>query len=463
MGLYSFRLLDFAAAVPLTIGTTVNDTLDPRSETHMYRFIGTAGDSLRFESQSVGFPNNAWWRLLDPYNNTLFLRQVPSDVDISLSVGGTHTLLIEGRGFDAGSLPHQFSVQSLGNTPPPTISGLPLTLGTNISGSIDVAGEQDTYAFNLPNHVRLHFDALSGSANMQWTLTGPTGSIVSPRSFRSSDSFDNSIPVMNVPPGDYVLTVSAATNSTGSYAFRLLELGSAATLTPGTQVTGTLNPGSQTHLYRWAAQADDRFYFDVLEGFSNATWRLVDPYSNVLFSRAFTSDEETLTISQDGTYTILIEGRWTASGSAPYRFIVHRVVDDLPDSDIVEVDPNDGTVVNRFSTPGPVTDRASVAFDGTQLYFANGTNTLWTVDAETGAASAINYPNDLIGLTTLAGRAYLNQANQHIARVDPGIGNHTGYDQSWNRESVDSRWVVVFERTGRLTDGGSRRFYTIRS
>jgi hypothetical protein len=58
-------------------------------------------------------------------------------------------------------------------------------------------------------------------------------------------------------------------------------------------------------------------------GSGNATWRLIDPFSNVLFSNNFSTNIGTVTLTQPGTYTILIEGRFNAgSGTAAYTFTV---------------------------------------------------------------------------------------------------------------------------------------------
>src|SRR5262249_26386824 len=187
------------------------------------------------------------------------------------------------------------------------------TLGSTVSGAIATAGAQGRYSFTLSSPALLYFDALTNSSNLTWTLTGPAGTAVNARSFVSSDSGGNSNPVVSVPAGDYTLTTDLPGDQTGTYAFRLWDLAQATPLTPGTPVSGSLSPANETDLYRFTASAGDRFFFDVLArtnpGSSN--WRLIDPYGNVLFNTLFNGanpDVDVLTLTQPGTYTLLVEG-----------------------------------------------------------------------------------------------------------------------------------------------------------
>src|SRR5262249_56366487 len=107
-----------------------------------------------------------------------------------------------------------------------------------------------------------YFDALTNNANLNWTLAGPTGTVVSARPFTSSDGFNfSSTPALNLVAGDYVLTIAGQGTTTGAYSFRLWDLAQATALTPGTPVSSDLSPANETDLYRFAANAGDRFFF----------------------------------------------------------------------------------------------------------------------------------------------------------------------------------------------------------
>src|SRR5207248_1078137 len=127
---------------------------------------------------------NARWRLVDPFGNVLFNALFNSDVStLTLAQPGSYTLLLEGAMGDTGSGNYTINVQPMGNVPPTPLSGSPLALGTTVSDSIAVAGEQDRYIFMLSAPSLLYFDSLTNNGNLSWSLIGPAGTAVSNRSF----------------------------------------------------------------------------------------------------------------------------------------------------------------------------------------------------------------------------------------------------------------------------------------
>src|SRR5262249_44476009 len=149
-GPYQFRLLDLAAAQPLTPGTPRSDSLAPANSTNLYRFTANAGDQFFFDVVSQSGLSNAQWRLLDPYTNLLFNSFFVDVNTLGLPVTGTYTLLVEGNLISTGTGSYTINVQPMGNVPVnPLPSGSPLTLGGTISDSIAAAGEQDRYRFTL--------------------------------------------------------------------------------------------------------------------------------------------------------------------------------------------------------------------------------------------------------------------------------------------------------------------------
>jgi hypothetical protein len=118
-----------------------------------------------------------------------------------------------------------------------------LLMSASVVGAIDVPGETDTYQFSLPQAKLLYLDTQS-NVNFSWSLSGPSGTVVDGRSFQGSNANEIGVnPVMNLPAGDYRLSVDAPGDATGPYAFQLLDLSQGQAITPGAAVSGTLNAG----------------------------------------------------------------------------------------------------------------------------------------------------------------------------------------------------------------------------
>jgi small nuclear ribonucleoprotein (snRNP)-like protein/putative NADH-flavin reductase len=382
-GAYQFRLLDLASATAITPGTPVSGTLDPAIETDLYRFTAAAGDQFFFDVQTgIG---NATWRLVDPFSNIVFSTSLNSDVNtLTLAQAGTYTLMLEGRrDAGSGSAAYAFNVQPVAD------GNSTLTIGATVSGTIDETGERDHYNFTLAAATRLAFDSFTNNSNINWSLVGPAGLFVDQRLFTSSDSFDGN-PLLNLPAGNYTLTVDGVGDATGPYQFRLLDLASATAITPGTAISGTLDPATETDLYSFTAAAGDQFSFDEQTAINNANWRLVDPFNNILFSQSFNSDVNTLTLAQAGTYTIMLEGRRDAgAGSAAYMFNV-QPIGNTPQLPFTGTALTLGsTVSDNISAAGEEDDYIFTLAGATRLYFDSLTNNgsiQWSLVGPAGTA-----------------------------------------------------------------------------
>jgi len=180
-----------------------------------------------------------------------------------------------------------------------------------VLGRIDHPGQVVNHSFSLAAPALLYFDSLSSSSDMRWSLSGPSGLVVSDRAFSQSDSQDGSS-FYNLAAGDYTLTVDPRGDSTGAFAFRLLDLSDADVLTPGTAVAGGLNPGRRTDAYRFdVSTPGQRWFFDAISrSGADAYWRLLDPWGATVFGPSAvnnpnSNDVET-TLPYPGTYTLLI-------------------------------------------------------------------------------------------------------------------------------------------------------------
>ena len=317
-GAYGFELIDLAAAALLVPGEAVSGTLEPANRTHAYRFDALAGSRYYFDRTVGASGGTVDWRLLDPFGNTVFGASSINDVDVlALGYSGTYTLLIEGRVANAGAAAsYGFRVQPVAD------ASNALTLGAPVAGTIEHTGQRQHYTFSLAAERRVYFDSQSGDSSFRWSLSGPRGQVVSDRSLRNSDSADGSS-IFDLAAGDYVLTVDANDDVTGAFAFRLLDLAAATALTPGTEVSGTLDPAAETDVFSFEAVAGDRFDFDrlTLSG-STPYWRLLDPFGREVFGPSSFNDVTGQSLDFSGLYTLLLEGRSFSTDPTSYSFNV---------------------------------------------------------------------------------------------------------------------------------------------
>ena len=89
-GSYSFQLKDLTVATTLTPGVPVTAALVPANETRLYQFTANV-EQYYFDSLTTTVGRDVWWRLIDPYENIVFISQLQNDVDtLSLVPGRTY-------------------------------------------------------------------------------------------------------------------------------------------------------------------------------------------------------------------------------------------------------------------------------------------------------------------------------------------------------------------------------------
>jgi hypothetical protein len=415
---YAFRLLDLAAATPLTLGvSTVGADLAVPSETDLYRFTANAGDEVYVDVVTASDTGNTYMRLISPVGTQVFQRNQFSDQDtVTLPLTGTYTLLLEGWHANTGTDTYTINVRPVTDETF-TITPAQLAAGAIMSDALDEIGEQDRYRFTLAGTTQLYFDALTPSHVLGWTLAGPRGTEVGSNGlsinaailfFSSSDGPSSS--VMVLPAGDYTLTVDATganQDAIGSYAFRLLDLSTAPPLTSGTPVgpgapltlAGTLFPpgdgagtpttfATPTHVYQFAATAGEKVYIDIVTASdgNGSTWRLVDPLGRSVATNTLSNDLDVTPLSLAGVYTFLVEPAISNTGTDTYSINVQKVTDDT--AALTLNSPTNGNIQHVGQQ-----DRYTFTLDPSanpyQLYFDVLTNTAapslnWTLTGPQG-------------------------------------------------------------------------------
>jgi len=268
------------------------------------------------------------------------------------------------------------------------LDATPSIPATQIDGSIDVAGETDRYGFTLSETVRVVFDSLTDNASMRWSLEGPRGAVVSDRGFNASDSYELSGNVaLDLGAGDYTLSVDGVADTTGAYSFRLIDIAQAQELTLGTTVNGQLDPANETDAYRFSVAAGQRFFIDRFASAGDIYWRLIDPYGRTVVDRThMNNDLGELTLTVDGSYTLLIEGRAYTAGAAAYSFNVALLDDPVPQPMALGA-----VVAGRIAQAGQRDIHSFVLAADTRVVFDSLTsdyNMLWSLSGPNGTVVA---------------------------------------------------------------------------
>jgi hypothetical protein len=292
--------------------TTVSGTLSPGVEANAYRFTGSAGQHLTFHDLT-DLSNQVNWTLYGPNNQYLTSSNLTNDLSDTLPAEGVYELIVGGYNTSA---PVTYSFQVVDSTEAPPSAGT-TGFGTEHTGSI-AAGTTKAFTYTASAGQFVYFDNLdtSGSSSLYYTLTDPTNANVFAAYYGNDQN-----PVSLPHSGTYTLTVAGVDSSAvGAFDFNLESVPAAATaLTLGATTSGTLNPGSQAAIYSFSGAAGQRLYFDGLSAPSGANVQVLDPSGNNVVSISSTNDGTPFTLTEPGTYHLIVTNGATATAS-PYSF-----------------------------------------------------------------------------------------------------------------------------------------------
>jgi hypothetical protein len=418
---YAFKLLDFAGATTITPGTAVSGTLNPSNAEKLYKFSGTAGNTLFFDNTafSTTDPNN-WigysnWTLLDQYGTQIFSQPLYDAGRFTLPNTGTYTLAVGTPVSITGTTSYTFNVL------PTADDAATLTLGTAVSGNISVPGQYDTYTFTLGAPARLRFDSQTNDGNVGWYLSGPAGIAPTPSAGYGINWFNYDDQDLGLlPAGAYTLTAVGSGDYTGAYAFNLLDFAAASAITLGTDVSNTLNPSNSLQLYTFSGTAGSKLYFDNLafsttdpnSSIGNSFWTLYDQYGTQVFSHHYLTDAGRITLPTTGNYTLAVWSDVWVAGTTSYTFNVRPVIDDVATlwgtgaDDAVSVQyltsSSEDVFLNGYLM-GTMTGSKPLTIDGkggTDSLSVTGTSSAdtFTITPTTAALASANL--NLVGITT---------------------------------------------------------------
>ena len=260
---YNFELIDLATVPTINLNQVISNTFSPGGEAEVYRFTGTAGQTLLFDGLTVGSPSG-YWQLYDPNGQFVTASDLNSvTTPFSLPVDGTYTLVLDG----VNNTDFNYSFQ---------LRNSQITFNTPVSGIIDEQDDLYVYTFKGTEGQHLYYDALNkdSSRNLSINIFPPSGQdyFFSERPLNA----DADLLLPSLPEdGTYTITVSGgSSDSTGSFEFQLIDAGDAP-INYNEPITGTLPPGQEAAVYSFSYIPEQTLIFDGLtEGFPSATWEV---------------------------------------------------------------------------------------------------------------------------------------------------------------------------------------------
>ena len=351
-GDYSFQLLDLANATDLTLDSTISGSLEPGTESEIYKFVGEAGQQLSFEDK--GNQSGATYRLYSSANRLIASRNLRSNFDVTLPGDGTYFLVLEGSSNDSVNYRFQIVKGTLDDPGEPV--GTELTLGETVSSNIEEAEEQDTYIFTGTAGQTLYYDGISGDFRIDTRLISPSGEQI----FNNNTASERQ-PFTLVESGTYQLIVDGSGNTTGDYSFQLLDLANATDLTFDTTISGSLEPGQETVLYKFEGTANQKLFLEDKGSESGGSFVLYNPANQSFTSASFTGNRE-ITLPGNGTYILAVQGS-SNEETLSYSF-------SLATSEITTTELTLGEKVNsNISKPGEEDIYTFSGTAGQRLYY----------------------------------------------------------------------------------------------
>ncbi len=311
---YSFEVFDNVNTTSsLTLDTVVSFTLANPGDEATYTFTGTTGETLYYNALGAA---NSYLEvtLTDPYGTTRFNSWAyQNDGPVTLLNSGTYTLTFYPYSDYNVTGSYSFDLENAASA---TNIALTAGSGTTKSGTLATGLSVNLYQFTATAGERIFFQGQLDSP-----ASGAIGYIYAPNNayqtyFYLDSGYNTNLKVSTA--GTYLLAVvgQSASNSSVSYQFEAFDnLNPTSALTLGTAVSGTLtNPGDEA-TYTFTGSSGENVFFNGVSGSANIYAELYNPSGSAIFDVAADSNAGPYTLSEPGTYSLVVYGYNGAKGS----------------------------------------------------------------------------------------------------------------------------------------------------
>lgn len=181
--------------------------------------------------------------------------------------------------------------------------------GALVTCQLSPAGDTDAFTFVAPAGAALsiNMSPVNVTANFRWTLSGPSGPIVTCAGLCD---------VRNLPAGTYTIEVFSISNATGGYTLSLQGVSQIVTsgvpMAYGDLRTGRINRAGDTDAFRFTAEIQDQVSIN-LAGLLNRRWRLFDSLGRQVGGDC-AGRCQTAPLTTRGVYTVVVYAIGTSAG-----------------------------------------------------------------------------------------------------------------------------------------------------
>ena len=301
---FSFRILEVSQMTPAAFGTVHNGTLDD-FETRFFTFTATAGQRLYFDGQNTtgeGYYAGGW-RLISPTLETLWDHYgygTFTDREITLSQAGTYVLAVYGG--SSGSHNYNFEIVDAVTTT------APLTLETEVAGSLDHIAQKDVYTFNGTPGQTVILDLLEiDSLPTRLQIYSPTNDLV----FHNNSWWNQdqaAEPLVLKEYGNYRVVVSSESTEVQDYSFVLRSSASLPQLPLNEVISGVIPADNSLVGYTFTGSAGQFLSLtsSTTGWWYDGEWVLWTPVGNQLSVLDIGSDSLEIILPGTGTYSLLL-------------------------------------------------------------------------------------------------------------------------------------------------------------
>ncbi|MCH2232581.1 MAG: hypothetical protein MK105_19750, partial [Crocinitomicaceae bacterium] len=321
----------------LTLGNNNNphaiySELTEKGEIDYYTFNGEIGQRLLWDRLFVEDDSSSHTiNILAPSGKSVLTRTGSSTSDplpFTLSENGIYTIKVDGDGEYTGT--YSFSLLDLE-------LGSNIELDTAYNGTLEPGQQTHIYQFSATSGQQLFFDTQGGDGtrNTDWTVYDSGNNQIKSSSLNSdfeiiideSDTYTLLIQGDNgVNPVNYNFTITTLEGEDTSELINEPE-----TVTPqqitneytiGETITTRLNEAGEKHTYTFAGNIGQQLWFDSLFNSSTSIKaNLLAPTGKQLWDGNANSDQNTFVLTEEGNYTLNIDGINEVTGDYSFRLL----------------------------------------------------------------------------------------------------------------------------------------------